>query len=509
VTWVSYAQNYEDVVLRRALAHVSNGFYIDAGAQHPRIDSVTRAFYELGWRGINIEPGAGWHAMLEADRPGDTNLRVCAGDRDGDVAFWEVVGSGLSTIDPGLAEAHRQSGERVVQHQVPMRRLDDIWDESAPAEVHFLKIDVEGAEESVLRGLDLRRHRPWIILVEATEPNSRRPSFAAWEPLLLAGGYRFAHADGLNRFYVADERKELEAALVLPPNFFDDFVRRDVVDERALLRGYIAELEAAVSANAAALSERDAARREQAAALATSEAARAERDHARAERDAARAERDAALARAEQLQAAVEAVRADLQSAIAVRDRLIAEQQALIEAERTARAHDADRGAQRERELLARLEAGERAAALLSRLLVDAQSAGRAAQTRLAESERLHATTAALSERREVELQRLLHSRSWRYTAPLRSAIRLMSRMRPGELARSLARVPPARRAAARVATAFPRAGMAIKQRLYGPAPSEGALPVPGALERFGLSEEAERILALHRMVDAAPERDR
>ena len=54
----SYAQNYEDVMLRRAFADTREGFYVDVGATDPQRDSATRYFYELGWRGINIEPAA-------------------------------------------------------------------------------------------------------------------------------------------------------------------------------------------------------------------------------------------------------------------------------------------------------------------------------------------------------------------------------------------------------------------------------------------------------------------
>ena len=52
----SYAQNFEDVILYRALGSIRNGFYIDVGAQHPEIDSVSKAFYDLGWRGVHVEP---------------------------------------------------------------------------------------------------------------------------------------------------------------------------------------------------------------------------------------------------------------------------------------------------------------------------------------------------------------------------------------------------------------------------------------------------------------------
>ena len=53
---ITYAQNFEDVMLERALKSVSAGTYIDVGAWHPEFDSVTRHFYERGWSGINIEP---------------------------------------------------------------------------------------------------------------------------------------------------------------------------------------------------------------------------------------------------------------------------------------------------------------------------------------------------------------------------------------------------------------------------------------------------------------------
>ena len=56
MAFVSHAQNYEDVMLWRALRQVADGFFIDIGAQSADLDSVTRAFSERGWRGLNVEP---------------------------------------------------------------------------------------------------------------------------------------------------------------------------------------------------------------------------------------------------------------------------------------------------------------------------------------------------------------------------------------------------------------------------------------------------------------------
>jgi hypothetical protein len=70
----------------------------------------------------------------------------------------------LSSLDrSGMAAG--ASPERVID--VPIRTLDDILGEGqAPAPIDFLSIDVEGHEVDVLRGFDLARWRPRLILLE-------------------------------------------------------------------------------------------------------------------------------------------------------------------------------------------------------------------------------------------------------------------------------------------------------------------------------------------------------
>ena len=226
MTTVSYAQNYEDVMLLRALRNIEHGFYVDVGAQDPIADSVTRLFYERGWRGINIDPVEYWYRRLCEDRPEDVNLNVAVGNDPGPLKLFEVLDSGLSTVDESFARRHEQAGFALRERLVPCRRLDSILDEYRPGTIHFLKIDCEGAERSVLESVDLGRWRPWVILLEATEPSSQVPTYDQWEGLLTSSGYVFAYADGLNRFYVANEKQDLLAAFLVPPNVFDGFVTR-------------------------------------------------------------------------------------------------------------------------------------------------------------------------------------------------------------------------------------------------------------------------------------------
>ncbi|MFM8643651.1 MAG: FkbM family methyltransferase, partial [Phycisphaerales bacterium] len=93
---VSYAQNFEDVVLRRALGGRERGRYVDIGAYDPTVDSVTKHFYDHGWSGVNVEPVERFHRKFVAERPRDLNLNVAVGAAEGEIDFTEWGDSGLS-----------------------------------------------------------------------------------------------------------------------------------------------------------------------------------------------------------------------------------------------------------------------------------------------------------------------------------------------------------------------------------------------------------------------------
>jgi FkbM family methyltransferase len=221
LTFRSYAQNLEDILLWRALRHVPNGFYIDVGAHDPRVDSVSRGFYERGWRGVHFEPNPALAAAVRRDRPDERVFEVALADREGTVRFVMTRSSGLSTGSPAQAEAYRAAGEVTAERDMPMTTLAKVCGSLAGRDVHWMKIDVEGMEEAVLRGWDARALRPWIIVVEATLPGSSEPCHQGWEPLLLAADYAFVFFDGLNRFYVAKERADLQTAFTAPANVHD------------------------------------------------------------------------------------------------------------------------------------------------------------------------------------------------------------------------------------------------------------------------------------------------
>jgi FkbM family methyltransferase len=239
---ISYAQNFEDVLLERVFRDRTDGFYVDVGAHDPEYLSVTKHFYDKGWCGINIEPVLASHDKFLAQRPRDINLAVAVGREEGERELFVLSDSALSTFNRSIADhsACITNDHCVQTIVVPVCTLDTILKDAGISQIDFLKIDVEGAEREVLEGIDLARFRPVIIVVEATGPMSeydytnpeRILVHGEWEHLLVGRGYRPVFFDGLNRFYLREENPELEGYFGIPVGPVRDHFRLSA-DEKA------------------------------------------------------------------------------------------------------------------------------------------------------------------------------------------------------------------------------------------------------------------------------------
>ena len=119
-------------------------------------------------------------------RPGDIVVEAAvASHGGGSIVLHEIDDTGLSTLVDEVRDRHASQGWTVREVEVPTKHLNEMladaqWD---GLDIHFMTVDVEGAEGDVLASIDLARWRPWVIVVESTAADSPRirPT-AAWEP---------------------------------------------------------------------------------------------------------------------------------------------------------------------------------------------------------------------------------------------------------------------------------------------------------------------------------------
>ena len=214
-----HSEYYEDYVLSSVLDDVASGTYIDVGANHPIEDNVTALFYERGWHGITIEPNPEYIPLYAKLRPRDVHLNLGIASAGGTLTFYKITdppggngtyaSGGLSTFDPAIAAQRRREGLTVRELAVPVTTLNKVLEQRPLEAITILSIDVEGFEKQVLESIDLRKHRPLVIVVEACLPGTEVPSYEPWEGLLLQAGYAPAMSDGLNRYYVPRDRVDL------------------------------------------------------------------------------------------------------------------------------------------------------------------------------------------------------------------------------------------------------------------------------------------------------------
>lgn len=229
---ISYSQNHEDVLLQRVFGKNYSGYYVDVGANDPIFHSVTKLLSTSGWRGINIEPTPSLYERLMEDRPLDLNLNIGIADAEGTLTFYEVAPPlhGWSTFMPEMAASYHQQGVATVAKPILVDTLNHIFETHVNQTVDVLKIDVEGFERQVVTSFDFRKWRPRVVVVEATWRE-------LWESHILQSDYLQAAFDGINRYYVRLEDRQMLDLFEAPVNLLDNFVDHETLRLIRLLQG--------------------------------------------------------------------------------------------------------------------------------------------------------------------------------------------------------------------------------------------------------------------------------
>lgn len=220
---ISYAQNFEDIRLWRAFRDVERGRYLDIGTQDPVQDSVSRLFYDMGWRGVHVEPTPRYADAMRKDRPDEQVIEAAVSYSQVPIQFFEFPDTGLSTGISSIAEFHQKAGWTSREILVPTITLASLFEYMGEGPIHWMKIDVEGMEADVLSSWGDHPARPLALVIEATKPNTQEPTHHDWYGTVTDRGYQEVLFDGLSRYFIYETESHRGEALTLSPNVFDNF----------------------------------------------------------------------------------------------------------------------------------------------------------------------------------------------------------------------------------------------------------------------------------------------
>jgi len=171
---ISYSLFGEDLVVRSYFAaNFDNSVarFNDAGAFHPFEQSNTMLLSQLGWRGINIDCDPVKIARFEKLRPQDVNICAAVGEAIRDMIHLQYpMGFTDRIAEPGEENLLSFCDEKPLKATpIKVRTLTQIIEQSAfrGQHFHYLNVDCEGQDLSVLKGLDFSRYSPDLITVEA------------------------------------------------------------------------------------------------------------------------------------------------------------------------------------------------------------------------------------------------------------------------------------------------------------------------------------------------------
>lgn len=202
-----YSQYGEDFIIWEFFDYKPFGFFVDVGAFDGQHISNSFSFEENGWKGICIEPNPRYYKMCRDNRPESFCVNAACGDKEGSIVLHtDKIGLFSTTIrenDKTSLNQHYdllQKEPELQDTEVRMVTLNSLLEKykDHDLDIDFVSIDVEGAEISVLNGLDINKYRPTILVVET----SSEESCEIITEYLQSYDYILARRNQANSYYV-------------------------------------------------------------------------------------------------------------------------------------------------------------------------------------------------------------------------------------------------------------------------------------------------------------------
>ena len=173
----SYSLNGVDLNIDYIFKTKKNGFYLDIGAQHPISNNNTYLLFNKGWRGINIDLDKKNIDLFNIVRPNDINLNYAISDseKEADLYYYHES-SPINTLSKVVSNFQNAKVSKV--KRVRTKILNNILDNiNLQNHIDYMSIDVEGCEEQVLKGFNIKKYKPSVISIEYLDLNMNKLEF--------------------------------------------------------------------------------------------------------------------------------------------------------------------------------------------------------------------------------------------------------------------------------------------------------------------------------------------
>jgi FkbM family methyltransferase len=195
------SQHGEDRWLERYFGGKKTGFFVDVGAYDGIVISNTYYFEAIGWTGVLLEPNPAKAELCRRNRPGSCVFECAAVSSPAvsEVQLHDVPGGEVySTVVANEFTAERLKTYGLSSRCIPVkaRTLDSILADVSPAEIDFVSIDVEGAELEVLKGFDIKRWKPRLVMIESLTVRSEEV-----RSYFTGSGYVYMRSIDINDIY--------------------------------------------------------------------------------------------------------------------------------------------------------------------------------------------------------------------------------------------------------------------------------------------------------------------
>lgn len=189
----SYSQLGQDIAVVNTYKGISNGFFVEIGANDGITFSNTYLLEkEYHWRGICIEPIPSAFESLQRARPNSICINKAVFHTSGEILPFDIAHNFdlLSGLSNHIGEKHRS---RVDAHKTTISvetiTLNDaLKAANAPTHIDYLSLDTEGTEFEILQSVDLSVYTFGLIDVEH---NYIEPVRTDIRKYLCARGYSY------------------------------------------------------------------------------------------------------------------------------------------------------------------------------------------------------------------------------------------------------------------------------------------------------------------------------